>query len=49
MKQCFNRDKRQIQKDPSYFKTLHFLFTIIVFLIMTTLIHEKEFLKGQQD
>lgn len=42
MKQCFNIDKRQIVKDPSYFKTLHFLFPIIIFLIMTTLIHVKK-------
>lgn len=45
MKQCFNVDKKQIQKDSSYFKTLHFLFPIIVFLVMTTLIHVKKILK----
>ena len=42
MKQCFNINKRQIAKDPSYFKTLHFLVPIIIFLIMTTLIHVKK-------
>lgn len=51
MKQCFNINKRQIAKDPSYFKTLHFLFPIIIFLIMTTLIHvkKKKLRNGQQD